>query len=446
MEYPVPDPLSVEQIFSKALSQPVRVWEDNGTYIASGLDGKVDSGTNATTVLQSALDYAHNQGGLSVGILSPLTLTQGGSDYGFNYGVRAYEDTMIYGIGEYSTITTGFDGFGIMFKRDNDKGVDSLKGISNVVIDCNSYDGIIIRDIYKCVVPYATLLNVRKGIRIDSAVTWTESTQLGVIHVRGVSNYGVSFAGNLDTGTNSRIFTHIKDLEVRLESAGADGLRVENGVNFAHSLIEKWTNWTTADNTHGMYLDGGLNNLTILRFNDHSGNVSGDTGLETGTNAFGTVYVFSPDLRSANGIVEGAAGVTEIPNDLVPRDGSRGMTGNLAIGSNLITGTNVNYNPDLGGNAGVQLTTDGAEFVVQDQDDIYHVHFKDGGITKFTSNIVTLPTRGSDPGTSILTDGETAIYVSDGTADVTGDDGDVILAVNSGGTIKTKILADFSAL
>ena len=38
------------------------------------------------------------------------------------------------------------------------------------------------------------------------------------------------------------------------------------------------------------------------------------------------------------------------------------------------------------------------------------------------------------------------IYVSDGSADVTGDDGDVILAVNSGGTTKTKILADFSAL
>lgn len=57
-----------------------------------------------------------------------------------------------------------------------------------------------------------------------------------------------------------------------------------------------------------------------------------------------------------------------------------------------------------------------------------------------------LPTRGSDPGTAELNDGQTCIYVSDGSADVTGDDGDVILAVNSGGTIKTKILADFSAL
>lgn len=54
--------------------------------------------------------------------------------------------------------------------------------------------------------------------------------------------------------------------------------------------------------------------------------------------------------------------------------------------------------------------------------------------------------RSSDPGTSEIGDGEATIYVSDGTAQVTGDDGDVILAVNSGGTVKTTTLADFSAL
>lgn len=57
-----------------------------------------------------------------------------------------------------------------------------------------------------------------------------------------------------------------------------------------------------------------------------------------------------------------------------------------------------------------------------------------------------LTTRASDPGTGALGDGKTMIYVSDGTTDVTGADGDVVVAVNSGGTIKTKILADFSAL
>lgn len=62
----------------------------------------------------------------------------------------------------------------------------------------------------------------------------------------------------------------------------------------------------------------------------------------------------------------------------------------------------------------------------------------------------TLPTKEIDPaagtGDGQLPEGQTTIYVSDGSAGVTGADGDVIVAVNSGGTIKTKILADFSAL
>jgi hypothetical protein len=56
------------------------------------------------------------------------------------------------------------------------------------------------------------------------------------------------------------------------------------------------------------------------------------------------------------------------------------------------------------------------------------------------------PTRGADPTAAELGEGNSAVYVSDGSGDVTGDDGDVILAVNSGGTVKTTTLADFSAL
>jgi len=65
------------------------------------------------------------------------------------------------------------------------------------------------------------------------------------------------------------------------------------------------------------------------------------------------------------------------------------------------------------------------------------------GEVDFSTSAPALPTLSSDPW---LAEGTTKIYVSDGSADVTGDDGDVILAVNSGGTTKTKILADFSAL
>jgi len=56
------------------------------------------------------------------------------------------------------------------------------------------------------------------------------------------------------------------------------------------------------------------------------------------------------------------------------------------------------------------------------------------------------PTRGADPTAAELGEGNSTVYVSDGSADVTGDDGDVILAVNSGGAVKTTTLADFSAL
>jgi len=63
-----------------------------------------------------------------------------------------------------------------------------------------------------------------------------------------------------------------------------------------------------------------------------------------------------------------------------------------------------------------------------------------------SKNRITYETLSSDPTTSELAEGRCMVYVSDGSAGATGDDGDVILAINSGGTVKTTTLADYSAL
>lgn len=53
--------------------------------------------------------------------------------------------------------------------------------------------------------------------------------------------------------------------------------------------------------------------------------------------------------------------------------------------------------------------------------------------------------QGADPGSGTLGDGEATLYTSDGTADATGADRDVILAGSNGTTVKTLTLLDYSA-
>lgn len=73
-------------------------------------------------------------------------------------------------------------------------------------------------------------------------------------------------------------------------------------------------------------------------------------------------------------------------------------------------------------------------------------------ITEQTDDAGTLlednrfPTLSSDPTTTQLDDGEAQLFVSDGSSGVTGADGDFVVAINNGGIVKTKVLADFSTL
>lgn len=53
--------------------------------------------------------------------------------------------------------------------------------------------------------------------------------------------------------------------------------------------------------------------------------------------------------------------------------------------------------------------------------------------------------RSSDPGTGDLDDGESMTYISDGTAGVTGAEGDLVWATNDGGSIKTLVLGAVSS-
>jgi len=63
MEYPVPDPLDVEQGFIGGRKITVHTLPD-GTIVADGPDGQIDSGTDAKTVIQSALDEAEGFNGV----------------------------------------------------------------------------------------------------------------------------------------------------------------------------------------------------------------------------------------------------------------------------------------------------------------------------------------------------------------------------------------------
>lgn len=56
-----------------------------------------------------------------------------------------------------------------------------------------------------------------------------------------------------------------------------------------------------------------------------------------------------------------------------------------------------------------------------------------------------IPGRSSDPSNTELADGKSILYQSDGSAGVTGSDGDLILATNQGGSVKTFNLHEFAA-
>lgn len=61
MEYPVPDPLRVEQLYNKSKPSDARVYKDGNEIIAEGKDEEIARGTDFSTVMQSAVDYAINK-------------------------------------------------------------------------------------------------------------------------------------------------------------------------------------------------------------------------------------------------------------------------------------------------------------------------------------------------------------------------------------------------
>jgi len=107
-------------------------------------------------------------------------------------------------------------------------------------------------------------------------------------------------------------------------------------------------------------------------------------------------------------------------------------------------------------------TGDGGIKMIDDSDGSVFLHYKEAdGLTELPSTVkveegakliikgseggyVEHDQRGVDVTTSELQDGRVATYISDGTADVTGDAGDLIYAVNDGGTIKTSVIAAVS--
>jgi len=84
MEYPVPDPLRVEQIFSNSIPVAYTVWKDDGIIYADAQISGLSSykGTDAGTVIQNAIDGLPTRGGtilISEGdysITSPITVSQ----------------------------------------------------------------------------------------------------------------------------------------------------------------------------------------------------------------------------------------------------------------------------------------------------------------------------------------------------------------------------------
>lgn len=48
--------------------------------------------------------------------------------------------------------------------------------------------------------------------------------------------------------------------------------------------------------------------------------------------------------------------------------------------------------------------------------------------------------KGADPTTADLEDGDGMMYISDGSGDITGAEGDLVWATNDNGTVKTLVL------
>jgi len=181
-----------------------------------------------------------------------------------------------------------------------------------------------------------------------------------------------------------------------------------------------------------------------------------DTGFDSGLVAFlaknrntsATQYFdsWTLDRRTPEYYSNTQNGTTELGNDVqpsgaiktgpneLPRDTDQAILADQPVTDGLTQGERVSYGLYVAQQqiARVQAEANGT-----------------GGIQNprlVHEELAVNPTRGADPTAAELGEGNSAVYVSDGSADVTGDDGDVILAVNSGGTVKTTTLADFSTL
>jgi|GEM_PF-3118359 len=88
---------------------------------------------------------------------------------------------------------------------------------------------------------------------------------------------------------------------------------------------------------------------------------------------------------------------------------------------------------------------DGAFAVRNDDRGADLLALTEDGDLRLSEGTVQLSTRADDPTTADLPDGACTFYVSDGSDGVTGADGDVVAAVNRGGTVKTTTVLEFGA-
>jgi hypothetical protein len=201
-----------------------------------------------------------------------MTLTEYTSNQNPGSTINLAMDGLLRGVGSKQiSITSSANP--IIRVNSNLSDITKSAVIENLTIWGNgSNTGILLQDVYNCLIRNITLVNCDAGVKLTATGSgWTQSNRIK--HVRmGWVNKGIQFAPG---GTNNFGFTHIDDVGISLRDAqNLNGIEIGAGCKPYSSFI-KANVWST-QSCRGMYLDGEVK-YCLINFN-HEKTTSGAAG------------------------------------------------------------------------------------------------------------------------------------------------------------------------
>ena len=275
------------------------IWKEGNYYFAKNSNGKIEfSSTNASYVIQQAINNAPNGGKIFIRNVGDYVITQ---------TIIIAEKRVILE-SDFATLkSNGADPI-LLIKCPNQllgQGTTyiiwnaSQTTIRNLRFEGSSKteEGVRIEAYYNAIIENCFFRNLEKGIVIASGDKWTECTTIRDCHIEGCK-YGIYFEAEAPYYNNG--FCHIETVKIQMQDDNCYGIYWESDAYSRWNVIEDIMIWIHGDNSYGVYCQGDLTDtvfidLFIENFKENPTAVYGvylASGLNTSSGGHATVYFY----------------------------------------------------------------------------------------------------------------------------------------------------------